>query len=354
MRDNQDILIEERGRLGLITLNRPDALNALTLDMVRAMRVALDRWAKEPTIASVAIRAAGSKAFCAGGDIQTIYLQRQEGRAADSLVFWAEEYDLNRVIKRYPKPYLALIDGIVMGGGVGVSIHGSHRVAGERFQFAMPEVGIGFFPDVGATYALPRLPWRGGYWLALTGARIGRGTAAAFGIVTHSVASGRFDAILAALEAGKAPHAVLAIEAVAAGEAPQLAQAGIIAQGFAGDTVEAMLAALGESAGKGSSLAAEAVAAMRTKSPTSLKLTLAALHRARSLEFEEAMRLEYRICARIIQGHDLYEGIRAQVVDKDRDPRWQPDSLAGVSDAVVEEYFTDLGPEELVFREAAP
>jgi enoyl-CoA hydratase len=354
MPDDPEILIETRGRLGLITLNRPDALNALTLAMVRAMRSALDRWAKDPAIASVAIRGAGARAFCAGGDILTIYRQRQEGRAEDSLIFWAEEYDLNRVIKRYPKPYLAMIDGIVMGGGVGVSIHGSHRIAGERFQFAMPEVGIGFFPDVGATYVLPRLPWRSGYWLALTGARLKRGAAAALGLATHSVAGGRFDVILEALAAGEAPHRVLVAEAIPAGEAPELAHAGIIAQCFAGETVEAILAALDDFGAKGAGFAVEASAAMRTKSPTSLKVTFAALNRARGLEFEEAMKLEYRICRRIISEPDLYEGIRAQVIDKDRNPRWRPETLGGVSSETVEAHFAGLEQDELAFHAGAP
>jgi enoyl-CoA hydratase len=354
MPDDPEILTETRGRLGLITLNRPDALNALTLGMVRAMRIALDRWATDPAIASVAVRAAGTRAFCAGGDILTIYRQKQEGRAADSLIFWAGEYALNRVIKRYPKPYLALIDGIVMGGGVGISIHGSHRVAGERFQFAMPEVGIGFFPDVGATYVLPRLPWRSGYWLALTGARLNRGAAAALGIATHSVAGARFDAVIEALGAGEAPHHVLVREAVPAGEAPELAHVGTIARAFAVETVEAILAALDDFGAKGAAFALEAAAAIRTKSPTSLEVTLAALRRARELEFEEAMKLEYRICRRIISGHDLYEGIRAQVIDKDRKPRWRPDTFAGVSAEAVSAHFTELEHGELAFGGEAP
>jgi enoyl-CoA hydratase len=346
-------LIETRRRLGLITLNRPDALNALTLSMVRLMRAALDRWATDPAVACVAIRGAGTKAFCAGGDILTIYRQKQDGEAEASLAFWAEEYDLNRVIKRYPKPYIALIDGIVMGGGVGVSIHGSHRVAGERFQFAMPEVGIGFFPDVGGTYVLPRLPWRSGYWLALTGARLRRGAAAGLGIATHSVAGSRFEAIIDALAVGEAPHRALLAEAVPAGEAPELAHVGVAAQCFAGETVEAILAALEDAGSKGVAFALEAADSMRAKSPTSLKVTFAALRRARALEFEEAMKLEYRICRHIISGHDLYEGIRAQVIDKDRSPHWRPDALAGVSAEAVDAHFAGLAQDDLVFRGGA-
>jgi len=349
MPDQPEITIEARSRLGLITLDRPDALNALTLAMVREMRVALDRFARDEAIACVAVRGAGGKAFCAGGDIQSIYRQKEIGRPEEALVFWAEEYDLDRRIKRFPKPYLAFIDGIVMGGGVGVSIHGSHRIAGERFQFAMPEVGIGFFPDVGATYALPRLPWRSGYWLALTGARIGRGTACALGLATDSVASSRFEAIIEALAAGEPAAAVLSREAVAAGEAPELAHAELIARCFAGVTIESILEALDKAASEGSGFARGAASALRAKSPTSLKVTIGALDRGRKLEFEEAMRLEYRICSRIIEGHDLYEGIRAQVIDKDRNPRWQPQALALVSAEVVDRHFAPLGARELSF-----
>ena len=354
MSDTPEILIEERRCLGLITLNRPEALNALTLGMVRSMRTALDRWAADPEIACVAIRGAGRKAFCAGGDILTIYRQKQEGHAEESLVFWAEEYALNRLIKRYPKPYLAFIDGIVMGGGVGVSIHGSHRIAGERFQFAMPEVGIGFFPDVGATYVLPRLPWRSGYYLALTGKRIGRGFAAALGLVTHSVEGARFDAIIDGLAEGRPAHRVLVGETVPHGEAPELAHIGTIAQCFGGEAVEAILAALDDFAAKGAAFAAEAAAAIRAKSPTSLKVTLEALRRARELEIEDALKLEYRICRHIIDGHDLYEGIRAQVIDKDRHPRWQPETLAGVSAEAVVAHFNELDRADLAFDGGAP
>jgi enoyl-CoA hydratase len=353
MHDIHDILIEKRGRLGLMTLDRPQALNALTLAMVREMRSALERFASDNEIASIAIRGAGGRAFCAGGDIQTIYEQEQAGRPEDSLVFWAEEYDLNRRIKRYPKPYLALIDGIVMGGGVGVSIHGSHRVAGDGYRFAMPEAGIGFFPDVGATYALPRLPWNSGFWLGLTGAPIGRGTACGLGLATHSVASSRFEALIEALAAGEAPSSVLAREAVPPGEGPELAEAGLIARCFAGETVEAIFAALDENGSKGSAFAAHAAAALRQKSPTSLKVTLAALRRGRGLEFEEAMRLEYRICSRIIKGHDLYEGIRAQIIDKDRNPRWSPASPDLVSTEAVEAHFAPLAEGELAFGDDA-
>jgi enoyl-CoA hydratase len=198
MTDQPEILFEKRGHAGLITLNRPKALNALTLTMVRLMHPQLAEWARDPEIAHVVVRAAGEKAFCAGGDIRQL---NDWGLAGDQrcLDFYREEYRLNTFIKRYPKPYVALIDGIVMGGGVGLSVHGSHRVAGERITFAMPETGIGLFPDVGGTYFLPRLPGSVGTWLALTGARLKQADAAWCGIGTHAVPTESFDDLTQAL-----------------------------------------------------------------------------------------------------------------------------------------------------------
>ena len=185
-----EIICERRGASGLVTLNRPKALNAITHGMVGRLAEALDAWERDPSITCVLIKGAGGRAFCAGGDIRMLYEAGTGGEVGRALAFWRDEYLLNIRIKRYPKPYLALIDGFVMGGGVGVSLHGSHRVAGQRYSFSMPEVGIGFFPDIGATYALPRLPGETGMYLALTGARVGPEDAAAIGLATHLVRSG--------------------------------------------------------------------------------------------------------------------------------------------------------------------
>ena len=174
-----EVLCERRGAAGMIVLNRPRALNAVTHGMVRAIASALDAWEKDPAVTRVVVTGAGDRAFCAGGDIRQLYELGRSGRHAETLAFWREEYILNARIKRYSKHYVAIVDGIVMGGGVGLSLHGSHRIAGDRYLFAMPEVGIGFFPDVGATYALPRLPGQAGLWLGLTGARIRRADAVA-------------------------------------------------------------------------------------------------------------------------------------------------------------------------------
>ncbi len=336
-----DILFERRGKLGLVTLNRPRALNTLTLDMVRALDAQLRVWATEPGIATVAIRGEGTRAFCAGGDIRALYELGVSGKRNEALQFWREEYPLNTRIKEYPKPYVALIRGIVMGGGVGVAIHGSHRVAVGEMSFAMPEVGIGFFPDVGATFFLPRLPTGVGLWLALTGKQLNGADALALGLVTHHIPADRGDALIEALSAGTPPDKAIDPLRADAGPAAVRELLPHIARLFAGRDVEAVLAALDAEAA-GSSAAAfarDAAAAIRQKSPTSLKIAFEQMRQGRSLDFRGAMRAEFRIAARIVQGHDFYEGIRAVVVDKDNRPQWQPATLDAVRAADIDAHF---------------
>jgi enoyl-CoA hydratase len=345
---SSEILFEVRGRLGLVTLNRPKALNALTFEMTRVLDPQLRRWAEDPAIAAVAIRGAGDRAFCAGGDIRHLYELGIAGKAAEAVAFWREEYALNVLIKEYPKPYVAMIDGIVMGGGVGLSILGSHRVASEKINFAMPEVGIGFYPDVGATWFLPRLPQRAGYWLGLTGARIGVSDTLKLGLATHHVPSARFDAVIDALGRTGDVESVLAKESVDAGAAPVAANLSVIDRLFAGPSVAAIFDALDREAagGPAAAFAAETARTMRTKSPTSLRIAFEQLRRGASLSFRDAMRVEFRLASRIFDGADFVEGIRAVVVDKDNAPVWRPATLAGVSDAVIDQYFASLGKDE--------
>ncbi len=254
-------------------------------------------------------------------------------------------------IKNFRKPYVALIDGMVMGGGVGVSIHGSHRVAGDRFQFAMPEVGIGFFPDVGATWFLPRMPGELGAYCGLTGERFNAADAIAAGIATQRVPSARFPALLEGLAGTVSVDAVLAAFAEPAGEGPVIARRAAIDRLFAGNSVEDILAALDNEASSGSAgaeWAAKTAATIRTKAPTSLKLALEQVRRGKAWDFETCMRAEFRIVSRVIEGHDFYEGVRAVIVDKDNKPRWQPDTLAAVAAADVERYFAPRAGDELV------
>jgi enoyl-CoA hydratase len=345
-----EILFERRGAAGVVTLNRPQALNAVTHAMVRALRIQLDDWADDPAITRVVVSAAGERAFSAGGDIRALYELGKAGRHEEALQFWRDEYPLNAVIKNFRKPYVSLIDGIVMGGGVGVSVHGSHRVAGDRYNFAMPEVGIGFFPDVGATWLLPRMPGELGTYCALTGERFGIADACAAGIATHRIPSARFPAVLDGLSGTVSVDAVLAAFNELVGEGPIMARRGAIDRLFAGERVEDILVALEREATFGNSdaeWAAKTTAAIQSKSPLSLKLALAQVRRGKTWDFETCMRAEFRIVSRVIHGHDFYEGVRAVIVDKDNQPRWQPAKLAEVSEAEVERHFAPLGGDEL-------
>jgi enoyl-CoA hydratase len=342
----QDILFERHGTAGVVLLNRPQALNAVTHAMVRALHAQLETWAQDPAVTRVVVRGAGDRAFSAGGDIRALYEAGRAGRQAEMLPFWWNEYRLNTYIKKYPKPYVALIDGIVMGGGVGVSIHGSHRVAGDRFQFAMPEVGIGFFPDVGATWLLPRMPGETGTYAALTGQRLNPADAVATGVATHRVASARFAELLDALCGSGSVDDIIAAFAQSAGESALIHASATIDRFFVDDRVEAILARLERAAGGDDAAWAKKTAAtIRSKSPTSLKIALAQMRRGKQWSFADCMRAEFRIVSRLVYGDDFYEGIRAVIIDKDNAPRWRPATLDAVDDADVERHFAPLEKE---------
>jgi len=337
-----EILFERRGAAGIVTLNRPQTLNAVTFGMVAALTRQLVEWEGDPAVSRVILTAAGERGFSAGGDLRALFDLGRAGHYQEMLAYWRTEYALNALIKRYRKPYVSLIDGIVMGGGVGISIHGSHRVAGDGFAFAMPEVGIGFIPDVGATWFLPRLPGEIGLYCALAGERLGPADAHAAGIATHRIASRRFSDLLAGLCGNVPVDALLGAFAEPAGEGPLSVRRPLVDRLFTGDSVEGILAGLdAEAAGQGADahFARVTAASIRSKSPTSLKITLAQLRRGRSLDFAECMRTEFRIVSRLLLGHDLYEGIRSVIIDKDQAPHWQPSSLEVVSRAEVERHF---------------
>ena len=324
-----DILFETAGRAGIITLNRPKALNALNEAMVHEMADALEEWARDDRVSRVAIRAEG-KAFSAGGDLRAIFERR-----AGSIDFFGSEYQNNARIKCFPKPYVALIDGICMGAGVGLSVHGDYRVATEKLVFAMPEVGIGLFPDVGASYILSRLPGEAGLHLALTGARLGRDGAAALGLVTHPVDGDRLgDALDRTVDARHLEAALDELRVTPEPRDPD--EAAMIDRAFAGGSVAEILERLGEEEGEAAAKAAAAIAGM---SPTSLTVTFEEIRRAKDLSFLECMAMEFRIVNQVLDGHDLFEGIRAVVIDKDRAPKWSPASLAGVDRELVEAHF---------------
>ena len=345
-----EALIERRGSAGCIVLNRPKALNALTLGMVRAIAHALDAWECDAAVSLVVISGAGGRAFCAGGDIRQLYEQGLAGDHAAQLTLWREEYQLNHRIKFYPKPYVALVDGLVMGGGVGVSLHGSHVVASERYRFAMPEVGIGFFPDVGAAWRLARLPHCLGLYFALTGARAEAGDALALGLAQSFVASADFPGLRAALESEAPVAEILARFAAPAPPSKLADDAPLIAACFASGDPAAILAAL---SAEGSPKALAVRASLAAKSPTSLSVAARQIARYGSLSFPDALRLDFRIVSRLGRGQDFYEGVRALIIDKDNRPAWRPQTLADVSGEAIDAYFAPLGASELDFGDGA-
>jgi enoyl-CoA hydratase len=345
-----EVIVQRRGRAGWIELNRPRALNALNLGMVRIIAAALDAFEADASVVRVVVTGAGGRAFCAGGDIRLLYEQGKAGDHAAQLAFWREEYILNQRIKRYTKPYVSLIDGIVMGGGVGLSSHGSHIVASERYVFAMPEVGIGFFPDVGASYVLPRLPRRVGRYFALTGERANAGDAIAFGLAHAFVASARMSELAKALEGGEATDDILARFKTEPPASPLAADASLIERCFIDETIGACLATLEKAAGEGAALAGRAFAAMKAKSPTSQAIALRQMQVGANASFEEAMGIDFRIVSRICQGHDFYEGVRAVIVDKDNRPSWRPAVHADLTKEDIDPYFASLGVDDLIFE----
>jgi enoyl-CoA hydratase len=340
--DTSDILFERRGCAGIVTLNRPKALNAVTHAMVQALALQLDAWGRDAAVTRVILRAEGERAFSAGGDVRALYELGTAGRYEEALAFWRDEYILNAAIRNYRKPYISLIDGVVMGGGVGISVNGALRIAGDRFQFAMPEVGIGFFPDVGATFILPRMPGELGTWCALTGDRLKAADGVSSGIATHRVASAHFAELTEALS-GSAPVEAILSAFVARPEPSQIARAAIDRL-FTGARVEDVLAALDVAAqgGEDAEFARATAANIRAKSPTSLKVALAQVRRGKAWSFAQCIRTEFRIVSRIVRGHDFYEGVRAVIVDKDNAPRWRPETLAAVSDADIDRYFAPI------------
>ena len=311
------IRFERRGHAGVVTLARPQALNAVTHAMVRALAEQLDAWEADDAVRHVVIRAEG-RAFSVGGDIRHLHEQRDN----PDIAFFRDEYRLNSRIHHFPKPFVALVHGLVMGGGVGVSLHGSHVVAGPDMAFAMPEVGIGFFPDVGATHLLNRLPEPLGMELGLTGRRLDADACLAVGVATHRADD--LDAVLERLTRMDVDGALGGL--ARSGTVPDAEPA------FAAPSVQAIM----------DEAPPATVETLRAKSPTSLLVAHRQLREGRGVGFDDAMRLEFRIVSRILHGHDFYEGIRAQVIDKDRAPRWRPARVEDVDPYAVAAHFEPL------------
>ncbi|MGH6976681.1 MAG: enoyl-CoA hydratase/isomerase family protein [Stellaceae bacterium] len=350
---SDEIIFERRGGLGIVRLNRPKALNTLSLGMYRRFAPQLVAWSEEPAVHAIVVMGEGGRAFCAGGDVRAIYDARHAS-CKDTTDFFREEYSLIAHVHRFPKPYVALMNGIVMGGGAGISVNGSHRIATEKTLFAMPEVQIGLFPDVGASRFLNLCPGRLGLYLALTGRRIGAADALYGKFATHYVPSDRLPALVDALattawrtgETRAQVDATLARFASGPGVSALATIQPDFDRIFAAPSVEAIMAAL---ARETAAWAKDAYAAMAHASPSSLKITFRQLAVGHDMTVEAALALEYRLTQHVLAGHDFFEGIRAALVDKDNAPHWQPNSLASVADSAVDGYFVPLGERELRF-----
>ncbi|XP_066542789.1 3-hydroxyisobutyryl-CoA hydrolase, mitochondrial [Hoplias malabaricus] len=348
-----EVLLEKVGNAGVITLNRPKALNALTLNMIRQIYPQLKKWEKDSETDIVIIKGVGGKAFCAGGDIRAV---TEAGKAGDSLAqdFFREEYILNNAIGTCKKPYVALIDGITMGGGVGLSVHGRFRVATEKTLFAMPETAIGLVPDVGGGYFLPRLQGKLGLFLALTGFRLKGRDVQKAGVATHFVQSEKIVALEKDLVDLRSPSVsdvaqVLdsyqqqsTLDAEKSFSLQQHTEA--IDRLFKADSVEGILENLQKD---GSAFAQKQLETLAKMSPTSLKLTFRQLQAGASLSLQEVFVMEYRLSQSCMRGHDFYEGVRAVLIDKDQNPKWKPSTLAEVTEQLVEESFRSLGERDL-------
>tara|TARA_R110002073_G_scaffold52067_10_gene135949 strand:- start:1503 stop:2552 length:1050 start_codon:yes stop_codon:yes gene_type:complete len=337
----KDVLFEENSGLGLITLNRPGVLNALSTEMCAAIDKQLAAWEKDTTIKAVIIKAAGDKAFCAGGDVRTIVEQGHENNLA-AKYFFATEYKMNARIFHFPKPFVALLDGIVMGGGVGVSIHGSHRIITEKTMFAMPESAIGLIPDVGGSYFLPRLPGALGLYLGLTGARLRGADILYAGIGTAYMSSEKLEEFVRALSQEEISSAA-DVDAIVGrfaedpGTAPLDEFRDLIDASFGENTVEDIFDHLSIIDHK---WANETLAVLQKMSPISLKVITEQLNRGTKLDFDDCMKMEYRIvCAISSYDSDFYEGVRAVLIDKDHNPKWIPPTLDEVKPDMVMAHF---------------
>jgi enoyl-CoA hydratase len=355
-----EVLFERRGHLGIVTLNRPKAVNALNAGMVAAMLEQLTAWSNDDGVATVLVHGAGERGLCAGGDIVAIYRDILGG-GTETADFWQTEYRLNSLIAAYPKPYVAFMDGLVLGGGVGISAHGSVRVVTERTRTGMPETTIGFVPDVGGTWLLARSPGETGTHAALTGAHLTGADALFLGLADHFVPAGNLPELAAALEQETAEAAVVRF----AQNPPHSgleAHGGWIDAAYASDDVEDIVRRLrtmggvpgAAPGGEPGAEATEAATTIEAKSPTAVKVALESLRRAKGLTLDEALAQEYRVGLRFLVTPDFREGIRAQVVDKDRNPQWKPATLHEVREADVERFFAPLGDRELNLHTKEP
>ncbi|WP_210604995.1 enoyl-CoA hydratase/isomerase family protein [Brevibacterium oceani] len=341
---DEAVLTSVSNGVGRIELNRPKLINALSQDMVGAIDDALNAWRDDDSVSIVLVTGRGERGLCAGGDIKAVYNDIVAG-SDENAKFWNREYKMNFAISEFPKPYVVIMNGITMGGGVGISGHGSHRIVTDSTKVGMPETGIGLFPDVGGTHLLANAPGELGTHLALTGQPVGPGAAIALGLADHFLPDAQVPALIADLTAGGDLDTVLGEYATEA-PADELAEAaGWINECYVGDSAEDIVAALAAHADPDAQATAELIG---TKAPTSVKVTLAAVRNAETMTLAEVLEQDYRVAVTLTGLPDLKEGIRAQVIDKDRSPKWSPASLAEVSDETVQSILT-TDHEEKVF-----
>lgn len=338
-KNNSDIICEIEGNAGVITLNRSQALNALSLSMVHQMIDYLTQWKDDPRVCSVILRSSSEKAFCAGGDVRVLYESRNQNDPESWSAAFQAEYLLVFIIHMYPKPYISLIDGLAMGGGLGISVHGSHRLVTERASLAMPEAAIGFFPDVGAGYFLNQCPGKSGTFLGMTGLSIQAEDALYAGLATHFIASDSLDEIYKNLIKAQSVDEINDLLQDAAGgpcEGFLQTHRSLIDRCFSFQTAEEIFDALEQETLE---IAHMWLKELLKKSPTSLKVTLALLHYAKKLTLKDVLSLDFSLSQSFLKGHDFFEGVRAVLIDKDQRPVWYPSQLADISQEEIESYF---------------
>jgi len=347
MGENKDILFEKIDRCGLITLNRVKALNALSYDMIAALTPQYVAWDQDLDIYSIVMRSSDPRGFSAGGDIRAIYDCWKRGEIDTILRLYGTEYQHNWALEKFTKPNIALIDGVVMGGGVGICLYGTHRVVGANLKLAMPEVGIGFFPDVGASYFLPRMPGQCGMYLALTGRAIGQADALYLGCATHCIGADKFDAITQALCEAQTVDELLNPMHEDPGESELQQIQPMLDRIFSADSLEAIVEGLLSETGEMADWCRACADEIAKKSPISLKVAFRQVREGAQMDLEQALRLDYRIARRFMTQDQLFEGIRAAIIDKDQTPHWAPEAIEDVSAEMVDAYFAPLEDGEL-------
>ncbi len=341
------ITFEEIDRAGVVTLDRPARLNALSREMFEALSAQYRRWAPAPHIYGVVMQSSHPSVFCSGGDLKLLHEWGEQGATDTIREFYRSAYSHAWVLEKFIRPNVPLINGLCLGGGIGISLYGTHCVAGEGYKFGMPQVGIGFLPDIGGTYFLPRLLGRTGLYLALTGRIIGPAEAYRQRLVTHCIPAAHFSVIKDALADNHPIDRLLDGLHRDPGEGELVRHTPLIDRAFAEPGVEAILAALDAEQGEHAEFAHETAAEIRKKSPTSLKIAFAQMQRGKSLDLTAALKLEFRLASHVIKSHDWREGIAARIAGKGRAPNWQPATLDQVDDAAIERLFSTPAEDEL-------